>query len=61
MFAGKSTSFIPAIYGWLVMFTGIERAGMLVVLAFFILGIIVLGSKGPKLSMQKIRVNYLEL
>ena len=53
MFAGKSTSFIgPAIYGWLVMFTGIERAGMLVVLAFFILGIIVLGSKGPKLSMQ---------
>ena len=44
MFAGKSTSFIgPAVYGWLVMFTGIERAGMLVVLAFFILGIIVLG------------------
>ena len=48
MFAGKSTSFIgPAIYGWLVMFTGVERAGMLIVLVFFIAGIIVLGSKGP--------------
>jgi UMF1 family MFS transporter len=53
MFAGKSTSFIgPAIYGWLVMVTGIERAGMLVVLVFFIAGIIVLGSKGPRLTMQ---------
>ena len=49
MFAGKSTSFIgPAIYGWLVMVTGIERAGMLIVLIFFILGIILLGSKGPQ-------------
>ena len=49
MFAGKSTSFIgPAIYGWLVMFTGVERAGMLIVLVFFIAGIIVLGSKGPQ-------------
>ena len=54
MFAGKSTSFIgPAIYGWLVMFTGVERAGMLIVLVFFIAGIIVLGSKGP----QKINEN----
>ena len=53
MFAGKSTSFIgPAIYGWLVMYTGIERAGMLIVLVFFIAGIIVLGSKGPKTSIQ---------
>ena len=49
MFAGKSTSVIgPAIYGWLVMITGIERAGMLIVLIFFILGIILLGSKGPQ-------------
>ncbi len=53
MFAGKSTSFIgPAIYGWLVMFTGIERAGMLIVLIFFIVGILVLGSKGPQKSVQ---------
>ena len=49
MFAGKSTSFIgPAIYGWLVMSTGIERAGMIIVLVFFILCIIILGSKGPE-------------
>ena len=49
MFAGKSTSFIgPAVYGWLVWFTGLERAGMLIVLVFFIAGIIVLGSKGPQ-------------
>ena len=49
----KSTSFIGhAVYGWLVMFTGIERAGMLIVLVFFISGIIVLGSRGPKISMQ---------
>jgi len=48
MFAGKSTSFIgPAIYGWLVMVSGIERAGMLVVLVFFIAGLVLLGSKGP--------------
>ena len=48
MFAGKSTSFLgPAIYGWLVITTGIERAGMLIVLIFFIAGIIVLGTKGP--------------
>ena len=48
MFAGKSTSFLgPAIYGWLVFTTGIERAGMLIVLVFFIAGIIVLGTKGP--------------
>ena len=44
MFAGKSTSFIgPAIYAWLVMFSGNERAGMLIVLMFFIFGIIILG------------------
>ncbi len=49
MFAGKSTSFIgPAIYGWLVMVTGIERSGMLIVLVFFIVGLIILGSKEPK-------------
>ncbi len=48
MFAGKSTSFLgPAIYGWLVITTGIERAGMLIVLIFFIAGIIVLGTKEP--------------
>ena len=48
MFAGKSTSFLgPAIYGWLVITTGIERAGMLIVLVFFIAGIVVLGTKGP--------------
>ena len=48
MFAGKSTSFLgPAIYGWLVFTTGIERAGMLIVLVFFIAGIIVLGTNGP--------------
>ena len=48
MFAGKSTSFLgPAIYGWLVFTTGIERAGMLIVLVFFIAGIVVLGTKGP--------------
>ena len=49
MFAGKSTSFLgPAIYGWLVITTGIERSGMLIVLVFFIAGIVVLGTKGPK-------------
>ena len=48
MFAGKSTSFIgPAIYGWLVMVSGIERAGMLIVIIFFIAGLVLLGSKGP--------------
>ena len=53
MFAGKSTSFFgPAIYGWLVITTGIERAGMIIVLVFFIAGIIVLGTKGPKKNIS---------
>ena len=59
MFAGKSTSFIgPAIYGWLVLtaknlgFEEYSRAGMLIVILFFIAGIVILGSNGPQKSVQ---------
>ena len=48
MFAGKSTSFIgPAIYGWLVMASGYERSGMLIVIIFFLIGIVLLGKNPP--------------
>ena len=53
MFAGKSTSFLgPAIYGWLVMVSGFERSGMIIVILFFILGLIILGNKSPKQVSQ---------
>jgi len=48
--SGKLTSFIgPILYGWLVYSTGMERAGMGVVLALFLLGFILLpASKAQK-------------
>ena len=53
MFAGKSTSFIgPALYGWVVMITEIERAGMIIVLVFLILGILALGKEDPFKKFQ---------
>ena len=40
MLSGKATSFIgPMIYGWLVLATGIERAGMAIVIVLTILGL----------------------
>ena len=39
MLSGKATSFIgPLLYGWLVYFTGIERAGMAIVIVLIVLG-----------------------
>ena len=41
--SGKLTSFVgPVLYGWIIYVTGLERAGMLVVLALFVLGFILL-------------------
>ena len=38
-FSGKVTSFIgPLFYGWLVMFTGYERSGMIIVIILLLLG-----------------------
>ena len=43
MVSGKATSFIgPMIYGWLVLSTGVERAGMAIVIALVILGFVLL-------------------
>lgn len=43
MVSGKATSFVgPMIYGWLVLATGIERAGMAIVIALIILGFLLL-------------------
>ena len=43
MVSGKATSFVgPMIYGWLVFATGIERAGMAIVVALILLGFILL-------------------
>lgn len=40
MLTGKATAFIgPLIYGWLVLETGSERAGMLSVILLFVMGI----------------------
>ena len=40
MLSGKATSFIgPMIYGWLVFATGIERAGMAIVIILTVLGL----------------------
>ena len=41
--SGKLTSFIgPFCYGWIIYLTGLERAGMVVVLGLFIIGFILL-------------------
>ena len=43
MVSGKATSFIgPLCYGWLVLLTGAERSGMLVVLVLIGIGLILL-------------------
>ena len=43
MLSGKATSFIgPLLYGWLVYFTGIERAGMAIVIVLIVLGYVLL-------------------
>jgi len=40
MLTGKATAFVgPLIYGWLVLQTGSERAGMLSVILLFVMGI----------------------
>ena len=42
-FSGKVTSFIgPLCYGWLVLATGNERSGMLIVIALLVLGYVLL-------------------
>lgn len=49
MVSGKATSFIgPMIYGWLVFATGIERAGMAIVIALTILGFLLLPKNEAK-------------
>ena len=41
--SGKLTSFVgPLLYGWIVLVTGLERAGMLVVLGLFVIGFLLL-------------------
>ena len=43
MVSGKATSFVgPLIYGWLVLATGQERAGMAIVIALTIAGLLLL-------------------
>ena len=43
MVSGKATSFIgPMIYGWLVFATGIERAGMAIVIILTLIGFLLL-------------------
>lgn len=43
MLSGKATSFIgPLLYGWLVYFTGIERAGMAIVIILVVIGYVLL-------------------
>lgn len=43
MLSGKATSFVgPLLYGWLVYFTGIERAGMAIVIILVIAGFLLL-------------------
>ena len=50
MVSGKATSFIgPLIYGWLVLATGFERAGMVIVIVLIALGLILL----PKERSQR--------
>ena len=42
-FSGKVTSFVgPLCYGWLVLLTGSERSGMLIVIALLVLGYVLL-------------------
>ena len=48
MVSGKATSFVgPLCYGWLVLFTGSERSGMLIVLILIGLGLILLPKAKP--------------
>lgn len=48
MVSGKATSFVgPLCYGWLVLLTGSERSGMLVVLVLIGLGLILLPKAKP--------------
>ena len=43
MVSGKATSFVgPLIYGWLVLATGVERAGMAIVIILTLLGLLLL-------------------
>lgn len=43
MLSGKATSFVgPLLYGWLVYFTGIERAGMAIVIILVVIGYVLL-------------------
>ena len=47
MLSGKATSFIgPMIYGWLVFATGIERAGMAIVIILTVIGLWLLPKEG---------------
>ena len=41
--SGKLTSFVgPVLYGWIILVTGLERAGMVVVLGLFAIGFFLL-------------------
>ena len=47
--SGKLTSFVgPLLYGWIILVTGLERAGMLVVLGLFSIGFFLLPKKGER-------------
>ena len=47
MLSGKATSFIgPMIYGWLVLATGLERAGMAIVIILTVIGLWLLPKEG---------------
>ena len=48
MLSGKITSFLgPTLYASIVLWTNSERSGMIIAVIFFIIGLIVLGSKEP--------------
>lgn len=50
-FSGKVTSFIgPLCYGWLILATGHERSGMLIVIVLLVLGYILLPPRGTTAS-----------
>ena len=48
MLSGKITSFFgPLIYASLILWTGNERAGMIIAIVFFIVGFLILGRRSP--------------
>ena len=50
-FSGKVTSFIgPLCYGWLILATGHERSGMLIVIVLLVLGYVLLPPRGTTAS-----------